>query len=137
MHKISSPRFKIICCEQFPVYIKIDIREKTDNKLHPVKVAVANTCIWIIHCQRFQKLTRLPLGVNSGYFGFSRIVKYVFDSNKRSIELYRDMNISYSSAVSSVLNNFQYKNTIFSGAVYRNVVKFTYIRYKLMFFRKV
>ena len=34
------------------------------------------------------------------------------------------MNISYSSAVSSILNNFQYKNTIFSGAVHRNVVNF-------------
>ena len=34
--------------------------------------------------------------------------------------------ITYSSAV-SLLNNFQYKNTISFGALHGNVVKFTYI----------
>ena len=36
-----------------------------------------------------------------------------------------------------LLNNFQYKNAIFSGAVYRNAVKFTYIGYNLILFRTV
>ena len=40
---------------------------------------------------------------------------------KQTIELHPDVNLSsYSSAVP-----FQYKNTIFSGAVHRNFIKFT------------
>ena len=42
---------------------------------------------------------------------------------KQTIELHPDVNLSsYSSAVP-----FQYRNTIFSGAVHRNFIKFTYV----------
>ena len=58
---------------------------------------------------------------------------------KQTIELHPDVNILYHAYIHIIFISlqFQYKNTIFSCAIDRNFVRFTYIVYNLTLFGTV
>ena len=89
--------------------------------------------------------TRRPEDVNSGYFGLrhENVVPLWSTSHiQPSIQLSIQTNNGIAPWQEHIifircfflLNNFQYKNAIFSGAVYRNAIKFAYIGYNVTLF---